>query len=422
MIKKLKKGGFNALNGLGEKVGLDLPYYTKNSFWIFLKQIIVILSEILLSVIFARFTTKEVFGNYNFLIAIIAMLSIVSIPGLNTSILRSISRGYDGVYKKGVKLSFLWSLLGIPLLLLIGGYYYFFDQRIIGIGLFIASIFFPFYYAPNIWASLIQGKKRFDKLAKYTSIKSIVTTIFIVFAIFIGKGKLIPIFITYLIIYTFLNCFYYFKCKKLVKNNKKDKIWKKSGYKLTFINFIHFCYDYADKILIGIFLGPISLAIYVIAVSITGKIRTLFKELIKISYPKLFRMSKSHLRIKVKKFMPKILLISIIITTILIILIPYVIKLLYTTKYLDSIIYAQLYLLTIPFSVIMTITTISLIAVGLENLLIKIRSITIIVNIILYIILIPLLGIYGAIISSIAWLILSNVLEYHFLMRTKIHV
>ena len=47
----------------------------------------------------------------------------------------------------------------------------------------------------------------------------------------------------------------------------------KSGYKLTLNDFVTLSYDNVDKILIGIFLGPVELAIYAIAVSIVSAIK-----------------------------------------------------------------------------------------------------------------------------------------------------
>ena len=188
----------------------DYDSFIRNTSWTTINQVITILLGIVLSVIFARLTSKELFGEYNFLNSVIAIVSIVAIPGLNTSMLRSISRNMDGVYIKAVKLSFMWSLLGIPILFLIGCYYYFFNSQVIGLGLFIAAVFFPLIYAPNNWIALLQGKRRFDIFAKYSIIQSIIRTSTILIAIFSGPMNLIIIFLAFLTTSASTNIFFFF--------------------------------------------------------------------------------------------------------------------------------------------------------------------------------------------------------------------
>lgn len=416
---KVKESLKNKIRWLNKKFHLDFFYLFKNSFWITLDQSINIITGIIISIAFARFTSKETLGNYSFLLSIIAMLSILSIPGLNTSTLRSFSKGFDGVYKKSARLSFVWSLLGIPILIFIGGYYYFFDNKLIGIILFITSIFFPFLYAPQKWSPLLQGKKKFNSLVKYSIISVTTNTIFVTIAIFIEKGNLIPIFIVYLIINSFFNCFYYLKSKKFLRNNKEDKNWKKSGFQLSFVNFVSFIYDYADKILVGILMGPVDLAIYTIAVSLIIRMRSFLKSILTIIYPKIFDKKNIDLKKITKSILIKIFTGASIISFITALIMPYLIKILYSTKYNESIIYAQIYLITIPLAVIFYFLSTVFIALEKEKIIIILRVISVIINVLLYFILIPLLGILGAILASIIYFVITDASYLFYLFKKE---
>lgn len=395
-------------------------YLLKSTIWLTSYQIISVVLGLILSIVFARFTTKEVFGNYNFLISIISMLSIISIPGLNTSMLRSISRKKEGVFPKAVKLSFIWSLIGIPLLIFIGIYYYFFGQKIVGIGLFLAAIFFPLLYAPNNWSAFLQGKKRFDIFAKYSTVKTLLTTSAIIATIFIGKGNLILIFLIYLITNSVLNVFYYFKCHIFLDNNEEDDGWKKSGYKLSVSDFISISYDYMDKILIGLFLGPAQLAVYVIAVSIVSQIKASLIQVMKVIYPQIFQMNKDILIRTLKKIRNNFFLLSIAFVLIIMILLPYIITILYSNKYIDSIIYAQIYTITIPLAIFSTITSTILISLKKENILLKYQIICFVIMLGLYLTLIPSLKILGALVSSIIYYIILNLFQYAYITKPKV--
>jgi O-antigen/teichoic acid export membrane protein len=397
---------------LFKKLKKDNNYFVKGTAWVTFNQIITIFFGVLLSVIFARYTTKELFGEYNFLISIISILSIVAIPGLNTSMLRSISRGKDGVYLKAVRISFIWSLLGIPILLLVGGYYYYFSNKIIGLLLFASAFFFPLIYAPNNWASLLKGKKKFDTFSKYSLIEIMIRSLTIILAIILGKGNIIPIFMAYLVTTGLSNIIFYTKCKTYLNNNYEDDGWEKSGYKLSINEFLTLSYNYLDKIFIGIFLGPVELAIYTIAVTIVSAINGSVLQIMKVTYPYIFSINKEKLKSNLRKAIIPGIMLSIIFLIVILISIPPVIILLYSDKYIGSIIYAQIYSVTIFLSLVNSILITSLIALNEENAIIKFNLLGLILVIVLYYVLIPFLGILGAILSSIIYYSVLVVLEF----------
>jgi O-antigen/teichoic acid export membrane protein len=156
----------------GQKIGLDLPYFIKNGSWMALKQAVELITAIAPLVVFSRLVDPAIFGEYQYFLSILAIMSIVSLPGLNVSVLRSVSRGYDGDYQKAVRMSFLWSLIGVPSLFLLGVYYFLVDRSGLGISLMISSIFFPFFYAPNTWNYFLQGKEKYNILLRFFSVQA----------------------------------------------------------------------------------------------------------------------------------------------------------------------------------------------------------------------------------------------------------
>lgn len=394
--------------------------FIRNTSWTTMNQLVNIIFGVLLSVIFARLTSQELFGQYNFLNSVVAIISITAIPGFNTSMMRSISRGMDGVYKKAVKLSFMWSLLGVPILFLIGSYYYFFSNQIVGLGLFVAAILFPLIYAPNNWIALLQGKMRFDIFAKYSIIQTMIRTMAIILAIYLDRNNLILIFLSYLITSAATNVFFYFKCKQYLRNDEEEKGWKWSGYKLTFNDFVALSYDNVDKIIIGIFLGPVELAIYSIAVSIVSALKVSLIQIVKVISPSIYTMTKKTLKIRLRKTFPFLVISNLIILALIVSFMPFITTLLYSEKYVDSIIFAQVYSLTIPLSVLMGVLSSGLISLKEENLLLTSRLVGFVLIIPLYAIMIPYLGIMGAILASIIYYIVLCLLQY-FYLRRKFH-
>ena len=277
MVRKMFELGKSKVNEYTNKYQVDLPYLIRSEFWVYLRSGISLITGVAVSVIFARLAPREIYGQYNYLLAILAIVSILSIPGLKNAVLFSTAKGNEGNYKVAVKTSFLWSLLGVPALLAVGAYYYYYSIEIVGVCLMISSIFFPFIYAPNIWDSFLAGKKRFDLTARYGSIQIIINAAAIIGILLLDADNLVLIFITYLIMSFSVAISLYWKSLRYIENRKKDEECQKYGYFLTTTNVVGTFAKHIDKILIGTLLGASELAVYAIALVAPTSIMNLLK-------------------------------------------------------------------------------------------------------------------------------------------------
>jgi len=300
MIQGIKCKIFEISQKWGKKIGLDLSYFVKNGFWMFLKQIVVMISGMAVSIIFARIASKEIYGNYQFFVSIFSVVSIISIPGLNNSVVRSVSRGNDGDYSVVVKESFFWSLIGVPILLILGAYYFHISKSL-GLSLMVSSIFFPFFYAPNTWNAFLQGKKKYSKITLYSSVQAIVNALATIAILFLYKDNLFIIILFYLLSFTLLNIYYYFKSLKFVENSKKEDDTINYGFFLTKMNFLEMIAENFDKLIVGIFLSPTALATFSIISMIPIKTRLMLKSMMVVVFPKMTSDSFSLAEFLTKK-------------------------------------------------------------------------------------------------------------------------
>ena len=116
--------------------------------------------------------------------------------------------------------------------------------------------------------------------------------------------------------------------------------------------------------------------------------------------PKLFEKTK-HENYRLDKRSMSFAFISVFLFVgIVVLIIPKLYIWFFSDKYIESIVYAQLYMAIIPLSFVNNIIQVFLIGKGWVNLVIRNQVIAISLNLLLYFLLIPLMGIYGAIISS----------------------
>lgn len=344
MIKKTHTYIHRLSRRIGKKAGLDLPYFVKNGYWVILRQGVVIVSGLALSIAFSRLVSQEIFGQYQLILSVLAIVSIVSLPGLNASVLQSAARGSDGDYRESIRLSFYFSLLGIPILLIIGAYYYYYYHAVVlGIAFMITAIFFPFFYAPNTWDSFLQGKSKFQIAFRYASTQAILNALFTIGIILLSRGKLLFIILGYLISYTFFNVLFYFKSLRYIENDEKgDAIHY--GWFLTKINVLSLVADNLDKVIVGIFLGPQALAVYFLGITVVKMIFDLSKTVTSVLLPKISKQNTAILRHYAVVFfmlMPLSVLAYF--------LMPIVVPILFSETYRNSITIAQIPILFLPF-------------------------------------------------------------------------
>lgn len=386
--------------------------HTSNIFWSNVNECVLKLSALIISIVFARLASKELLGQYLYVIAIFSLFSIVSIPGVATAIFRTAAQGYEGVYRKATLFSFLWSLLGIPLIVITGVLVFIFKTKILGISLIICALFFPLTTTFRNWMFFLKGKSDFRKLAVYNLMKLSINVIAIAAAI-IFTQKLLFIIVTYFLVNSVFNIAYSYKSLSLVENNKVDQGWKRQSYALTIMTLSGVIFGKIDIILIGFLLPYSHVAVYGLVMNFVDAFFKLIKGTVEAILPELFKSKK----ITVKYFY-KFFLLSFLVPIILYPVIKYPILFIYSQKYIEVIGLSQVYLAVIPFYFLNLIATYFMIKYKLDHEINLSRIISIIAVIALYAILIPLYGIWGGVISSMLYFIIQLTINL-FLLKIR---
>lgn len=312
-----------------------------------IRQIAIMAIGLAFTVLFTRIASKETFGQYQLILSIIATVSIVSVSGLNTSVLQAVARGYEGTYKKAVGMRFRWSLLGIPVLLTIGSCYIINQQLELGYLFLLSSAFFPFLYSTNTWESYLQGKEKFDTLTKYSIIRAFFSSALLIASLVTFQGKLLPILFSYLLSISLSNYLFHRKVKEVIKTKKEDPDSVKYGWFLTKISAMNSIFSKVDYLLVGYFIGIEGLAIYSIGISLGMKIKDLFKVIFSVLSPKIARRGFN----KIKNYILLFLVFSFL-SIIIYYILPTAVRVLYSAKYENSIHIAQIFISFLPFFIV----------------------------------------------------------------------
>src|SRR4030042_3983726 len=390
----------------------ELRPHTPNIFWSNLNQMVMTVFALAVSVIFTRLGSKELYGQYLFILGIFGLFSIISMPGVQICILRTAAQGYDGVYRKATTFSFLWSLLGIPLLLVTGILIYLFKTRILGISLIAVALFFPFEISLQNWMLFLKGRSDFRKLAFYNSIKLLVSLLAMTASIVFTKNIII-ILAGYFLVSSGFNIFYHLKSLNSLKNDEVDEGWKRQSLALTMVVLSSIIFGRMDVVLIGALLPFGQVAIYGLVMKFTDVFFKIIQSTVEAIIPNLYQSKKVTVR-----YFYKFFLLSFLIPLILYPIIKYPVLLLYGRECFEVVGFSQLYVFIIPFCFLNMVATHFMIKYKLNKEINISRIASMVAVVVFYGILIPLYGILGGVISSMLYFIVELVLNL-FLLRNR---
>jgi O-antigen/teichoic acid export membrane protein len=382
----------------------ELRPHTPNIFWSNLNQAVMTVVALVTSVAFARLGGefgKELYGQYLFVLGMFGLFGVVSIPGLRAVIFRTAAQGYEGVYTRSTRFSFLWSLLGIPLLVITGVFIYLFKARILGIGLIAVALFFPFEISLQNWMLFLKGRSAFRKLAFYNSIKFLIILVSMTASIVFTRNIVI-ILAAYFLVSSGFNIFYHLKVVDSLKNDGVDPDWKRQGFALTILDLSTVIFGRVDIVLIGALLPFGQVAIYGLVMKFVGAFLEGIRSTMEAIAPDLFQSKK----ITVSYFY-KFFLMSFLIPIILYPVIKYPVFFLYGREFSEVVGFSQLYVVIIPFYFLNMAATYFMIKYKLNKEINISRIASMIAVVVLYAILIPLYGILGGVVSSMLYFVMQ---------------
>jgi len=397
MIKKLKQKIYNSLRWSEKYTKTDMVYLAKGGFWLTLGQIFASASAFLLAIAYANFLPQEVYGTYKYILSIAGILGAFTLAGLGPAIVQSVARGFEGILKSAFWVNLKWSVFMILASFLGALYYFINDNYTLGISLIIIALFSPLTQSAALYGAFLNGKKEFKITVSYGIFITIINAILLAITVIITNNPIL-IILVYFTSNALLTLFFYIRTIKKFKPNKKiDKKTISYGKHLSLINILGTIAGHLDKILIFHYLGAIQLAIYSFAIALPMQL-TLIKKIIRtLVLPKLVGQKIEYIQKNIPKKIIKFFIFLIPVVLVYIIAAPYIYSYLFP-QYIKSVYYSQVFSLiilsfpTLFFNQVFT-------AHSKKKELYIINIVSSILQILLFILLIPVYKIWGIIAS-----------------------
>lgn len=274
---------------VSRKTGLDFRYLLLNGNWVSLRFLVVSLTGFLLSFLFANFGTKELLGQYQLALSIMSIVSVVSFLGLNSSAMEAVVQGREAGVLRAAKNIFSFSLVGVPVLILLGLYYVLLPgQILLGEMIIFSALLFPFFYATSSWNIFYEGKQLFRESSLRVIFLNIILTLSLVVGILIGLNAFWLLGI-YLSVSILLQGKYFFDIYRKIQDRNNDLIDTKFGIAVSFQKFTSGLSGNLPPLAISFFFGIELLAVYYIANYVVSALSSFLNNIFSLYFPLLFK-------------------------------------------------------------------------------------------------------------------------------------
>lgn len=386
----------------------DMVFLVSGGSWLFFEQAAGAVFALVLAFVFGHYASQDTYGNYKYALSLAAVLSAFSLTGFSTAITQATSRGHEGSLAQGFGINLRWSVPMVLIGFAAAIYYYVQGNTFLTIALAIIAVTSPFLNGFALFDSFLIGRREFKRTAIYTVITNALPVIAVIIALFFLGKRAIYLVITYLIVSTAINAFFYLKSVRSAKNTIEDPQLFRYGFHLSLMGVLGVIADKIDSIAVFTVLGPAQLAVYTYAIAIPDQVKGVVKNIAPLSIAKFSEQSIQNIKETIWR-RTIILFISIALCVgVYIVLAPLIFHLLFPI-YSNAIVYTQIYAL----SLLGTFAT-PFVAVLQSHRKTKELYINSIVSSLVIIISFPVLtyyyGIWGSIISQMIYRLSSTLL------------
>lgn len=401
----------NILNGLLHKYEvfqnklsyifkIDMKYIMGGGSLLALTQVTSALFGFVTTIMFANYLPPESLGVYRYILATYALLALISLPGVDTALIETISKGNLAAFRHSIFIKLKWGLLGTIASWGYSIYSYYSGHADVAVIFVLVGIFLPFMEALSIYSSFLNGTKKYGYWTITEIANQVISTIAIFFTIYFTSNTLILI-ISYFVSYIFIRAIISWHIlKKFIINDNYDPTYLNYGKAMTGFQFVTRGIASIDQMVLFHFMGPVQVAMFSIANAIPTRFQSVLRITGTLTYPKITGRPDNEIA---RSLIPKMIKFGflILLSCIFYAVVSPIFFKLFFPKYLDSVSYSQALMfyalsgITYPFgSYLVTHRKV--------NYSYGIAIINFIVKAICLIIFVPMYGIWGAVISVLA--------------------
>ena len=401
IIDKLKKKFSKLLSSTEKYSNIDMTYLVNGAFWLIMAKGIASISAFAVTILLTNLLPKEIFGQYRFVLSMLPILLIFTLPGIGTAVTRTVARGARIDLQTIVKTKIKWGFLGSLATLSTALYYFHKGNELIAYIFIISAVFIPFFENFFIYSFYYRGKLDFKTPAIYESISKIIQALLLAGTAWLSQNIIILIVVFF--IGQILSQYYFYKKTTYsvitdANDNQSTAKAIRYGKHLTLLGVLGSLAVNIDKLFIWHFFGAEKLAIYVVAMTIPLTMTRTLNIIPELIFPKMSRKLGADTSFTVIKILGVTLSFATIISILYVLAAPTIFSFIFP-RYTESVQLTQALSLIIPLFLASSLSWYALVSKNAKRMMNILIPCAIITELVLLFTLYSSLGIYAVILA-----------------------
>lgn len=273
----------------------DMVYLASGGAWLTLEQVAGAFFALTLAVVFGRYASQDLYGNYKFALTLAGLLSALTLTGLGVAVTRAAARGFDGALRAGARMTLSYAWVFVLGTLAAAGYYAYAGNRFVAVALVVAAAFVPFSSAFSLYGSFLMGKKAFAASARSVIASGAFSVVAIAATLLLSQRAIAVVFASFAA-QAAAAWYFYRKTSARTENSAEDPGMRRYGFHLTAMGIMGAVADKIDSLIVFTLLGPSALAVYAYAIAIPEQLKGLVKNMGAVALPRFAERSMTEIR------------------------------------------------------------------------------------------------------------------------------
>ncbi|MDB4446572.1 oligosaccharide flippase family protein [Akkermansiaceae bacterium] len=385
-----------------------------HSFWILVQKFLRQTTAIAATMALVRQFDAEQFGLYQLIVTCVALAGFFALPGMNMAVIQSVARGFDGTFRSANRWSFRSSFLGSAALLLCSGWHWFSGSSDAAIAFVVAAVLFPLSAGLTIWQSFYDGKQQFRQAALIMGGIFTMGNGLIVTGFFVGWNQIwIPVFFTYFVLAAVNSFMTLHTSKRVSESLSPESGLMAYGFRTSIYGLANIAANHLDRLLLFFLISPEVMAVFILGERFPELAKKNLQSLTRALVPEFSRKTRYTETLE-KKIKLLGLVMALVIVFVAVAVVPWLLPILFTDAYSDSVLICQLLLFSLILGLQATVKF-SYVQAHMDER--GFRNVTLIMSfsrILFSLVLVPFFGAIGAALSSILYRVVTySVVDYH---------
>ena len=252
-------------------------------------QLLILVIGLGSSSLWAHHVSKQTYGEYQLIISLVKLAGSFCLSGLESSIVISAARGYEGNLSRILRYKWAVNMVG-SVALMGAALYYRNAQPSVFLGLIIAAVIFPLYEMQKIWPSWIRGKKQLNLVGYLETARVLLAFLLLCFLLLLNQKELNVLLVSIMGLNALFSTGVVFQLFRNRVNNRVEKESIQYGFHATLATLLGGLV-LTDRMIINECLSVEQVALYSIALLFPEQIRSLYSALNQMMFPQL---AKAH--------------------------------------------------------------------------------------------------------------------------------